>query len=139
MSLAVQEEELVAFSDENKIKAGSGKLHTYQKLSSEPMDSNSYSMNLPQSTFLINRYWFSENMKLGYYFESDGTGKLYVKSEGELNYSQNNITWNTNHQNITINLVGYSEPIFDDCYAFVSEGSKLFLYINGYNYSEMQI
>ena len=133
MFLAVQQEELVAFSDENKIQAGSGKLHTYQKLSSEPMDSYSYSMNLAQSTFLIDRYWFSEDFKLGFYFESDGTGKLFIKTDSSDTYSEGNITWCTDHQNINISLVGYSTPIYNDCYAFVSDHPKLYLYINGYN------
>lgn len=133
MFLAVQQEELVAFSDENKIQAGSGKLHTYQKLSSEPMDSYSYSMNLAQSTFLIDRYWFTEDLKLGFYFESDGTGKLFVKSDSSNTYSKGNITWCTEHQNIAISLVGYSTPIYNDCYAFVSDYPKLYLYINGYH------
>lgn len=134
MLLDISENELLAFSDSTKIQAGSGKLHTYQKMSNFEMDSFPYSSGYQQAKFLRGRYWFTENKNIGFYFESDGTGKLLLKSKTDDTYSQGNITWKTDAQKISITSAGSAMPLIDGVYAFASpsDSLSLYLYLNNF-------
>lgn len=125
------ENELIAFSDSSLILEGSGKLHTYQKTSNYEIDTYPYSMNEEHSRFLRDRTWFTSDEEIGFLFNSDGTGYVFLKSPTSDSYTQDNITWRTENQLITITVQGSPTPLIEGLYAFVSDDdSVLFLFVN---------
>lgn len=125
------ENELIAFSDSSIILEGSGKLHTYQKISNYEIDTFPYSMNEEHSRFLRDRTWFTSDEEIGFLFNSDGTGYVFLKSPASDSYTQDDITWRTENQLITITVQGSPTPLIEGLYAFVSDDdSVLFLFVN---------
>jgi hypothetical protein len=88
-------------------------------------------MNEEHSRFLRDRTWFTSDEEIGFLFNSDGTGYVFLKSPASDSYTQDDITWRTENQLITITVQGSPTPLIEGLYAFVSDNdSVLFLFVN---------